>query len=321
MMVLNEIIEALKNSNEIIILPHISADGDALGSCLALGLALRTMNKHVSVYTEEKIPYIYDFLPGANLAEVYKGGKIQADIVLALDTGDLGRLGKRIDIFNSARVTVNIDHHGTNPGFAVYNYVHTAASSVGEIVYQMIKMMGLDISVDIATCLYVAISTDTGGFRYSNTTPVTHRIAADLIDNGVNVADVSQRVFECMSLEKVKLMGSAIDRLELMFDGKVALMTVTQQMIDEAGAREEDCDGLVNIARSIRGVEVAALLKHAGKDEVRVNLRSNTDADVSAVASDFDGGGHKKAAGCTIRADINEARQNLLESIIKTLEN
>jgi len=321
MMVLNEIIKVLKNSDEIIILPHISADGDALGSCLALGLALKTMNKHVAVYTEEEIPNIYAFLPGANLAEVYKGGKIKADIVLALDTGDLSRLGKRIEIFNNARVTVNIDHHGTNPGFAAYNYVHTAASSVGEIMYQMIKMMGLGISSDIATCLYTAISTDTGGFRYSNTTPVTHRIAADLIDSGVNVADVSQRVFECVSLGKVKLMGSAIDKIELVSDGKVALMTVTQQMIEDAGAKEEDCDGLVNIARSISGVEVAALLKKTGKDEVRVNLRSNTDADVSVVASAFEGGGHKKAAGCTIRADINEAKHKLLESINKILKN
>jgi phosphoesterase RecJ-like protein len=319
-MVMNEIIAELKKSEKIVILPHISADGDALGSCLALCLALRNMNKHVSVYIEEEIPYIYAFLPGANLAEVYKGQKIQPDIVVALDTGDLGRLGKRAEVFNGAGTTVNIDHHGTNPGYAVYNYVNPESSSVGEIVYQMIKMMGLDIDADISTCLYVAITTDTGGFRYSNTTSITHQIVADLINNGVNVADISRKVFESITLEKARLMGAAMDRLELLAHGKVALITVTQQMMNETGAREEDCDGLVNIARSIRGVEVALLLKQVGEAEIRVNMRSNTDFDVAALASAFEGGGHKKAAGCTIKADINEARVQLLENILKPLQ-
>jgi len=319
-MILNEIVSVLKKSNKILILPHVSVDGDGLGSSLALALALKKMSKEVNVYLEEEIPYVYNFLPGAHMAEVYSGQKTEADAVVVLDTGDLGRLGRRAELLDNSRVTINIDHHNTNSGFALYNFVQAASSSVGEIVYQLIRMAGLDIDADISTCLYVAIATDTGGFRYANTTSLTHQITADLINNGVNVADVSQRVFDSVSLEKVRLMGSAISSLEILEAGKVALITVTEDMIKAAGAKEEDCDGLVNIGRNIRGVEVAALLRQTDAGEVRVNLRSNAYVDVSAIASLYSGGGHKKAAGCTIKGDIEAVRPKILETIRKGLK-
>jgi phosphoesterase RecJ-like protein len=209
---LDEIVGVLKKADNIAIFTHISVDGDGLGSSLALGLALKKLHKKVVVFLEESIPEIYSFLPGSSLVELYDeslapyvAGQVKAssDIVaVALDTGDFDRLGKRADLFNKAQIRINIDHHATNPGFADYNFIKPEASAVGEIVFEMIWKIGVDIDQDIAVCLYTAITTDTGGFRYSNTTPLTHRIASDLVGRGINVADISQKVFDITSLEK-----------------------------------------------------------------------------------------------------------------------
>jgi bifunctional oligoribonuclease and PAP phosphatase NrnA len=317
--VLNEIISVLKGSDKIAILPHIAADGDALGSCLALALALQKLNKKPVVFLEEDIPQIYRFLPGIQMAKVYERSSTNFDTAIALDTGDIGRLGIRREIFDSSKVTVNIDHHNTNSEFAFHNYISSSASAVGEIIYQLIKMLGLELNPDMAVCLYVAITTDTGGFRFSNTTPLTHQIISDLIKNGVNVAEISQRVFDSTSYEKVKLMGAAINALELVEKGKVAVMLLTNEIIKQTGAREEDCDGIISIGRNIRGVEVAALLRQWDNGEIKVNLRSNSNVDVSAIAGLYSGGGHKKAAGYITKGSLIDAKQKLLDDIREVL--
>lgn len=318
-MILDNIISILKSADRIAILPHLSVDGDGLGSSLALGLILGKLGKKTAVFLEENIPSVYDFLPGLELVAADPPAGCTFDVAVALDTGDPGRLGRRADIFNAAGITVNIDHHTTNSQFAFYNYVDIKASSVGEIVYQLIKMMGQDMDADIATCLYVALATDTGGFKYSNTSALTHQVAADLINSGVNVADVSQRVFDATSLEKTRLVGLAINSLELLEHGKVAFVTLTDKMVKETGAGEEDFDGIVNIGRNINGVEVAAMFREKDCCEVRVNLRSNVFVDVSAIARTFSGGGHKKASGCTVQGSLEEVKSKLLEAIRQAL--
>jgi len=323
-MVFNSLITELNKSDRIAILPHISADGDSLGSSFALGMALRKMNKQVVVFLEEPIPYIFDFLPGKELSRVYLEERqdkdnVAFDLVVALDTGSLDRLGKRVSVFNNARVTLNIDHHSTNSEFAHINYVRAEVSSVGEIIYRLLNTMNVDIDRDIAACLYVSISTDTGGFRYSNTKPETHRIAAELIEKDINVSEISQRVFETNSLEKVKLMAHTIDSLQLFYGGKVAVIAITDEIIKSVGAKDEDSEGLVNIARSIQGVEVAVMLKENSDHTIKVNLRSNNYIDVAAVANHFSGGGHKRAAGCIIKASLEEAKTMLLDKIKNVL--
>jgi len=319
-MVLNDIISILKDKNKILILPHISADGDAIGSSIALGLALEKLGKKVKIFLEERMPDKYDFLPGQHLIEVYDGkNELAFEVAVALDTGDEGRLGKRMEVFREAGVTVNIDHHNTNSMFAGFNFVQPQCSAVGEIVYQIIKMLGLMIDADVSICLYVAISTDSGGFRYSNTTPDTHRIISDLINYGIDVSEVSRKVFETNSYEKIKLMGVAIDTLELLENGKIAIHTITNKVMESLGAKEEECDGLVNIGRSIEGVEVAILLRELESGEIRVNLRSNTYVDVSEIASFFSGGGHIRAAGCTLEGDIESAKRKLIDIITPKL--
>ena len=318
-MSLNRIISVLNSSKEIAILPHIQADGDALGSSLALALALSRMGKSVKVILEEDIPQVYNFLPGRHMAEVFTVKEKSYETVVALDTGDTGRLGNRLEIFEDAKMTINIDHHNTNSEFAFYNYVSTDSAAVGEIIFQLVKMMGVNPDQDIAVCLYVAIATDTGGFRYGNTTPLTHQTAAELIKNGVNVAEMSQLVFDSTSFEKVRLLGSAIQALELLENGKVAFILLTNDMIRQTGAKEEDCDGIVNIGRNIRGVKVAAMLRQWENGEIKVNLRSSSDVDVSAIASLYGGGGHKKAAGYITKGSLDAAKKRLLDDIREVL--
>lgn len=318
-MILDQIITIFENAEDIAIMPHIWVDGDGLGSSLALGLALKKLNKNAVVYLEEDIPYIYDFLPGKELIRQYSNGTEKHHTVAALDCGDFERLGNRGGIFREAELTLNIDHHATNTEYALYNFVQPSSSAVGEIIYRIIKMMGIDIDSDISSCLYVAISTDTGGFRYSNTTALTHQIVSDLVNNGVNVAQVSQQVFETTSLEKVRLMGEAIKSLDILENGKAAIITLTDDMFEKAGANEADSEGLVNIARNINGVEVAAVLRKKGNAQIKGNLRSKSYADVSEIANHFNGGGHKRAAGFTVDGNLNEIKARLLEDIRKAL--
>lgn len=319
MMTKNIIISKIKEVKTLAILPHVSIDGDALGSSIALAYAVKELGIEPVIYIEEEIPSSYGFLPGIEFTKVYQGEKENYDLVLALDTGDTGRLGKRIDIFNAASYTINIDHHMTNTEFADLNYVQTSSSATGEIIYQFIKMMGIPLTKEISTCIYVAIATDTGGFRYSNTTSITHQIISDLINNGVDVAEVSQLLFETVSLSKTKLTGMAVQTLEILENGKVAFITVTESMIKDADAKEEDCDGIVNIGRNIKGVEVAVLVRENENESYKINLRSKKYVDVSIIANKLGGGGHKNAAGCTIEGNMEDIKQILLKEIREVL--
>lgn len=317
----------IKNAEKVAILPHVSVDGDGLGSSLALALALTAMGKKAQVFLEENVPYTFSFLPGMHLLNIFEDSLNNSDfrenggcdLVIALDTGDMERLGKRALIFGRTENTVNIDHHQTNTGFAACNYVGTEFSAVGEMIYLLLNELGVTMDTAMATCLYVAISTDTGGFRYSNTTSLTHRITAELLNAGVEVADISQKVFDTMSMAKTKLMGKAIDSLEFFENGKISVITLTDAMMKETGAGDADCDGIVNIGRNVCGVEATAMLRQKGADEIRVNLRSNTYVDVSRVAQAFAGGGHKKAAGCTIRGSIQTVKQKIVQELQKQL--
>jgi bifunctional oligoribonuclease and PAP phosphatase NrnA len=312
---LNNIISAIKATKTIAILPHIYADGDSLGSSLALNMTLQKMGKNTSVFIEEPIPFIYDFLPESKAAQLFSGNNQIFDLVIALDTGDLGRLGKRIEIFDNAKITVNIDHHFTNSEFAFHNYIDSNSSAVGEIIYQLIKMMDQKLDSEIATCLYVAIATDTGGFRFSNTTAVTHQIVADLISNNVNVSEISQKVFDTVTHGKVKVLGEAIKSLELLEYGKLAVLTISDETIKNVGAKDEDCDGIINTGRNINGVEVAILLRVKENGEIKVNLRSKNYVDVGAIANMYSGGGHKRAAGCTVQGSQEDVKKRLIDDI------
>ncbi len=316
-----KIIKLISEAGGVAIFPHVSADGDAIGSALALALALKNAGKQVIVYLEEEIPAAYSFLPGTELAgfAIEDVRDMDMDVNVALDTGDVGRLGTRAEMFFKAPCTVNIDHHVTNTRFAHLNFVDETSAATGEIIFLLLKKLKLELDKNIAECLYTAISTDTGGFKYGNTTAGTHKIAAELLSTGIDIAGLSQRIFDNTTFSKLKLTKRAIEALELYEDSKLAVTVLSLEDIRAAGAKDEDCDGIVNLGRSIEGVEVSILVKEKNSEEVRINLRSKTYVDVSEIAASFGGGGHKRAAGCTVKGSLEEVKKKLIDAVKKNL--
>jgi len=312
-MTLEGIAEIIKNKNSFGLLPHVTADGDSIGSSTGLAIALKRLGKKVTILLEEEPPSVFNFLPGIENINSYEEGYNNSfDCIIALDTGDTKRLGKRLAVFEACETTINIDHHQTNTNFARENFVDIKASAVAEIVWDLIGLLDVEMDKNIATCLYTSIMTDTGGFRYSNTTAKTHEIAGKIIDLGVDVDKIASNVFENNTVARLKLIGYVLNTLELYFDNRVAVLTITMEMLEKANATNEDSEGLVNYAKGIMGTEVGIMLKET-QDGVRVNFRSKEYVDVAEIASTFGGGGHKKAAGCTLEMNIDDAKEKILD--------
>ncbi len=307
-------IEIINNSKNIYIGSHINPDGDNIGSLLALGMALKEIGKTVHILKVDNIPKDYQFLPNVHLiSKPTKDEKI--DLFIALDCSDLDRLGSGKEIALKADKILNIDHHITNDNFGHINIVSSSASSTGEMVYYLIKELNIPINKDIAECLYVAISSDTGSFMYDNTSSNTHRVAADLLDKGINLNSITTQLYQNRSLERTQLFIESLRNLNLYYDGKVGTIKITQKMLEDNEATMEDTEGIISFIRDIENVEVACVLKEYDNKEIKLSLRSKKYLDVSKVCLEFNGGGHKRAAGCTIFKDIGEAEESILNSI------
>jgi len=308
--------ELLEKKDSFIITSHIAPDGDSIGSVLALTLALLKNGKKAVAVIKDDIPKKYRFLPGVNL--IVKDTLDSFDVIIALDCGDIERLGFEKTLKEYAPMIVNIDHHKSNSFFGDLNLVDANSSSVGEMIYRLLDGK-VEIDYDIAINLYTAIITDTGSLKYSNTTPLSLRILANLVDKGVRPDYVSRNVFEKRSLASIKLLKSVLNTLEISSDGKIACLFITQDMLKDSNADEEDTDGMINYAREIEGVEVAAIFKEIEGSLIRVGLRSNEWVDVSAIAAKFNGGGHPRAAGCQINLPLKEAYDIVLKVIKRTI--
>jgi phosphoesterase RecJ-like protein len=315
---LTDIVNHLLTSQEIGIITHTSPDGDALGSSMALGLSLIKMNKDVFILKNDQAAGKYDFLPGEHLIRDINKTPPCSQTLVVLDCGDLERLGSGIKAYEGASNVINIDHHISNTMFGNLNLVDTNAAATAELIYQIIKLMGIRLDVDIATCLYTAIAADTGGFRYDNTTSVTHSIAGELINIGVKTSWICNRIFNLRTQEQTKLLGKAIESIRVFHQGKTAIMSLTKQDIEDCKCGPQDLEGVIEFARDIQEVEVAALLRETEDDGIKVGLRSNEYVDTTAIAATFNGGGHKKASGCTINTTIENAYVMLLEEIEKS---
>jgi phosphoesterase RecJ-like protein len=305
----------LTNGENIVILPHINADGDALGAALALGIALKSLNKEVDVLIEEEIPSNLDFLPGQEL--IKSNPQKTYNISVNIDNGDITRLGEREHYFWSSKVKLSIDHHATNKVMADYSYVDTRSAATGEIIYDLIlNYLKTDIDKDIALCLYTAIVTDTGGFRYTNTTSRTLRICAELLNFDIDFPYVIKKVFDMVSYTKMNLMKQTMNSLLLYGDGKLAVSFLTLKDIKNLNVENDDYEGLVNIGRNLEGVEVSLFLREEQDNHFRGNLRSNDYVDVSKIAEKFGGGGHKRAAGFNINGKLDDSIDMLVSAIL-----
>jgi len=309
-----EAIEVIRKSKNIAILPHVSADGDAIGASMALYHTLRALNKDAVIYIEEPVQNRYrNFIRNVSFVIFTDETAVPAhDLCIVVDCGDLARLGSRKRVFDSVPYRISIDHHQSNNNFADLNYVDTAWCATSEAIYYLITEMNIPLNRDIAEALYIGILTDTGGFRHSNTTADTHKIVSELIKTGIDVTSISQQIYDSITIGKLKLIGMLANNTEFYADHRIALCYIRQEFLDSCGATEEDVDGLCDYLRNIETVEVGVLIKNAVNGDLKVNLRSKEYVDVNAVARELGGGGHKRAAGITTSLPYQELKARLV---------
>ena len=316
----NDSAEAIKNcilgAKSVVLAGHTNPDGDAIGACLAAAGALERAGKQVTVVLE-KYAAKYDCIPNAHLVKQAEEAEVP-ELFISLDCGDEGRLGKAGELFRQAEKTVSIDHHGSNTYFAQLNYVDGEASSTCEILYTVFGDI-FPVTEKEAAALYAGLIYDTAGFRHSCTSPVTMRAAAELMEHEIPFTDIYHRFFDDRSFSELKIMGKALDKAELLFDGQVIVSDMTNAEIKACGGNNKEMDAIINYMKGVIGTKIACFFYEKSETDVKGSFRGEDGYDVSALAQKFGGGGHVKAAGCTITAPIGEAKAAVLKEIEKML--
>lgn len=308
--------EIVANCKVVAVIPHKNPDGDALGSSYALAHCLKKAGKSVSILFSGDMPKNLSFL----MTDEFKSTQNTAyDTVIMVDCADEFRVDENEKkIFETCENTVVIDHHATNKGFGKLNYIDASSAAAGEIIYDCIENIScFSLDDTVAKYLYTAIVCDTGSFKYSNTTPKTHLIAAKLMEYNIDIAEISRKAFETKTINQCKLYSYALDNLGFFCGGKVGMTYVSYKYLQENNMDFDEADYLVSLPRDIEGVEVGVFLKIKSENEIKVSFRSNAYIDVAKLASDFGGGGHIRAAGCSV---FNKTFEETKELIIKSLE-
>lgn len=301
---------------------HVHPDGDAIGSLLAVGLTLKNLGKQVSIVCSESVPTVYHFLEGCQLIKTEKSPDFQPEVLICVDCAEKERTAVAPDIWEVPDlVVVNLDHHITNAGFGEVNLIDPEASATGELVYRILAEGGYTIDYPIALALYTAIATDTGFFRYDSTSSYTLETASMLVKNyGVSPSKVAEQVHEQKSYNSIRLLGEVLTNLQLTKDGKVAWIVLDQNLLAKFPVENEETESYVNYARSIEGVEIGILFKELKPNEIKLSWRSTAAVDVSKLAACFGGGGHARAAGCTINGTIESVVQRVLDFVSEYYE-
>ncbi len=313
---IDRILDLIKVNQSFLVVSHENPDCDALGSTIAMALVLRELGKDVIMYNADGVPEHLRFLPECSGIAGFLGGVTdEVDVVMLLDCADVSRPGKEFENFILKKdfTFAIVDHHATNDTGSEYCLVDENASSTGVILYRMIKRLGIPISPDVAECLFSTIVGDTGSFRYSNTCSETFTIAADLVDRGADPEKISRFIYDNEPLKKVMLRTLAMNTLDV--TGEIAFLHVSSEMFRQTGTEKEHTEGLVSMARSIEGVEVAVFLRQESDLGWKVSLRSKEYVDVAQIARRYGGGGHRKAAGCVISAPLATIKRRLRSSI------
>ncbi|MBX7143015.1 MAG: bifunctional oligoribonuclease/PAP phosphatase NrnA [Oligoflexia bacterium] len=316
---LAEIAKALLGAQRVVVLSHINPDPDAHGSSSALALALKSLGKTVALVNESGLSQRFAWIPGVkDLVTSVPSGNW--DVMVCCDCGDAKRVGDKIkDVVLAHPLVINIDHHASNDNFGRHNLVVATASSTCEVILELLDVLGVTLSKDIATCIYTGISSDTGSFRYSSTSAGVFAAAKRVVEAGADPFSVAQNLYARNSLAALKLQSEALGQLKLELQGRVAVTKVTYGMLKTSGADKEDADVMVDVIRDIEGVQVALLLKE-DSGFWRVSLRSRVaQVDVAEVAAEFGGGGHKAAAGLRWRKGVEDLMPQLLAEIEKRL--
>lgn len=317
---LQGIIEAFQNATSVAVIAHVNEDPDALGSCYAAAAVLRGLGKEAVCYVSGEPERRLSFL-GKDYV-VYPPQQTPVhDVCLCLDCGDVQRLGERKALFDAAAVTVNIDHHYTNQGFAQFNWVDGSAAATAEMLADLFREMKVTLTSETATYLFAAILSDTGCFKYSNVRPQTLRTAADLLEYGFDHAEVARLLFDTYTLPLLCLKAELMENIHSYADGRIQMVSVDAAMLKKHGVADGEASNLVDIPRCIEGAEIAVCLKQKKDGQIRVSMRSNGDANVAEIAAQFGGGGHARAAGGTVCADsLEEAEKLLLQACFMAVE-
>lgn len=306
--------KTIEQSYSFIVASHVDPEGDAIGSALALYFALKGLGKKVVVYNESGVPRILRFLPGAECIKRELPSVNEYDAIFVVDCGDIDRLGKLKDKLEKLKI-INIDHHSTNNAFGHLNFIDKTASAAGEVVYDLLRKLNVPFTKEIAINLYTAVVVDTGSFRYASTTPKSFKIAAELLTMGVDPWEVAKNIYENFPFERMKLLGDALQTMELVKNGLYAFMVVTKEMLSKYNATEDLTEGFVNFGRAVEGVEVSVLFKETGDDLYKLSFRSKGDIDVARIAQNLGGGGHKNAAGCKLKGSLTEVKEKVISAI------
>lgn len=301
----------LERSDKFVILTHASPDGDTLGSAYALADALCALNKRVFVVCPDKIPEKFGYL-------IKEYEAFEPETVVAVDIADEKLLGSLYDRY-SGRAALCIDHHGSNTKYAEKLYLEADAAAACECIYNVINELGVEITPYIAGCLYTGIATDTGCFKFSNTTPRSHRYAAELIEKGADYGEINRVMFEVKSRGRIAMERKVLENIEFYYGGRCAVITVTRDMIKETGCPLGDLDGVTAMSRQIEGVQIGVTIKEKPDGKYKVSLRTFEPYNAADICAVFGGGGHIRAAGCEFSCDIDTAKRQLLSAIGEVL--
>jgi len=312
----------VKKHKRFLVTAHTTPEGDALGSELAFWHMIKAQGKEAVIVNHDGVPYGYDFLPGVGSIKKFQDGlSVEFDCLAVLDCSDLGRCGKVAQLDLKGKTILNIDHHISNEMFADVNWVEPRYSSTAEMIYKLNKKLGLALDKDIALLLYVGIMTDTGSFRYSNTSSSTHKIAAELLGYGINVSQVYKNIFGNIPFQDMKLLSAILPGMKRQEAGKIIWFQIEHKLLRHRKLSFDLSENILSFARLVQGAEVVVLFKEnlGVKDEIRVNFRSQGAVDVNKIASFFGGGGHRTASGATIRGKIDSVRRKVLAKIREAL--
>jgi phosphoesterase RecJ-like protein len=311
---IQQILKIIEHSRSFVVTGHERPDGDAVGSTLALWHFLKQLGKQAECVLRSGVPRRYAFLPGAAAVKRRLRGPAP-EVLIVADCDGIQRVDVSAQLLRRAQRVVDIDHHGTNPPFGDVAYVDPSVCAVGEQVYRLLEAAEACITADIATCLYCAIGTDTGFFRFRNTTASALATCAKLVEAGADPSHIAQRAADLQPLSTMVLLGRALAGAEAMGDGAIVVARLLPEDFAAAGADPEETEGIIDRLKFIEGAQVAVLLRDEGHGEVRVSLRAADGMDVSTIARRFGGGGHPAAAGCTIRGTMQEAHAAIVSEL------
>ncbi|WP_300365956.1 bifunctional oligoribonuclease/PAP phosphatase NrnA [uncultured Subdoligranulum sp.] len=310
------VVSRLLSADEILILCHKNPDGDTIGSGAALCLALQRLGKTAAVLCSDPIPAMYEFLP----ITVFDGS-FTPRFVVAVDVAGIQLFGDRNNMpVYSEHVDLCIDHHGSNSGYAYESLVDASAAAAAELLTGLIPELGVELTPDMAECLYTGIATDTGCFRFTNTTAATHRAAAALIEAGADVEKLNERLFECRSHARMAAERMALESLEYYYDDRCALICLTWDQIQAAGVAGAELEDLTSLPRSIEGVEVGLTLRQQKDGSYKISVRTGHNTNACSIARRLGGGGHSRAAGCEISGNLDNAKHAILDEVKKELD-